>query len=92
MVYVRIKRRELIWDKKNTNHIAKHNLVPLEVEEVFKDKYKVRDTYSERLMIIGKSAKRLLSVVIAREKRGYYIITARDSSKKERNIYRNEKN
>lgn len=81
----------MVWDKKNINHIAKHNVDPQDVEKVFKDKYKVRKTYGERLMIIGKSANRMLSVVINKEKRGYYIVTARDSSKKERNIYRNEK-
>lgn len=92
MLALKIKKRDLIWDKWNLKHIAKHKVTPGEAEEVLKDKgIKARETYGGRILVIGKSGLRMLAVVLVKEKNGYYIITARDAGRKERRIYRNEK-
>lgn len=62
---------------------------PLEVEIALKDtKKQVLKTYKERLLVLGRAKKRLLSIVLAlEEKQNYYVVTARDMSKKERRFY-----
>jgi len=81
-----IKIRELIWDEWNVNHIKRHNITRGEVEELCKGKYKRQPTYGKRYLILGRiKSGRALTVIFAREKPGrYYVITARDMSKKER--------
>lgn len=82
---IRIKKIDLIWDEWNIKHIAQHNVKPAEVEEVFARKVKAKRSYKGRLVVFGKTkANRLLAVVLEKEKRGYYILTTRDASRKER--------
>ncbi len=90
MVKIRVTKKDLIWDEKNVQHIARHNLNRAEVEKVLDGQYKSTRTYEGRIMLIGKSDSRIVSIVLAKEVGGYYPITARDASKKERRIYRNE--
>ena len=80
------KIKSLIWDQQNRNHIQKHNVSEVEVEEVCTGIFKQQPTYNERYLIFGKTIKgRLLTIVLTRKKKGaYYIITARDMSVKER--------
>ncbi|MBI4225759.1 BrnT family toxin [Candidatus Roizmanbacteria bacterium] len=92
MKTITIKKSELIWDEWNVKHIEKHKVKRSEVKQVLKRKYVARETYKERVMIIGTSGDRILSIVLAKEQKGYYVVTARDASKKERRIFRNEKN
>jgi len=87
---LKIKRREFIWEEKNIKHIAKHNVNPNEAEGVLKD-YVSRETYKDRIMLIGRSGKRILTVILGKEAKGYYVVSARDAGKKERRIYKNEK-
>lgn len=81
-----IRVNELIWDEWNTKHIKKHGVAKEEVEELCQGKYRQQPTYSERYLILGRiKSGRALTVVLAREKPGkYYVVTARDISKKER--------
>jgi len=81
-----IKIRKLIWDKWNINHITKHNVTKDEIEELCNGKHKRQLTYGKRYLILGRiKSGRALTVILAREKPGkYYIVTARDMSKKER--------
>lgn len=85
---VRIK--VLVWDEWNVEHIARHKVNPSEVEKAIKDKErKVLQTYQGRLLILGRVERRLLTVILAPEDEGkYYVVTARDMSKKERKFYR----
>lgn len=92
MLALKIRKRDLIWDKWNIKHIAKHKVTPGEAEGALKDRgVKAKETYGGRILVIGKSGLRMLAVVLAKEKNGYYVVTARDAGKKERKIYRNEK-
>jgi uncharacterized DUF497 family protein len=83
--------RRLIWDSWNVAHIARHEVTSDEVEEVCHGEYIARQTYDERLLLIGPALNgRILVVILGpTEKRGvYYPVTARPASKKERNLYR----
>ena len=82
----------LRWDSWNIAHIARHAVVPEEVEAVCRGPAIARTTYDKRILIIGPTAKgRLLAVVLAPENAGHwYPITARPASRAERRIYRIE--
>ena len=83
-----IKIKQLIWDKRNVKHIAKHNASVNEIEAVCQSAIKTLKTHKGRLIVLGKTKKnRLLTVVLTPEAKGkYYPVTARDMSKKERRI------
>lgn len=80
---------KLVWDSWNKEHFKKHKVSVGEVEQVFKAKGIVQESYKGRLIIVGRSKKsRLLTIVLSFEKqKDAYVVSARDSSKKERKIY-----
>ena len=84
---------KLIWDEWNREHIKKHGVSKKEVNQAFKAKEVVIESYKDRLIVVGKTNKsRLLTIVLSFEKQeNAYVVSARDSSKKERKIY-NDKN
>ncbi len=82
---------KLIWDAWNIDHIARHKVVPSEVETATSDTNAVfLQGYKSRVLVLGKSGSRLLTVVLQphRAKGEYYVVTARDMAKKERDHYR----
>ena len=81
-----IEIKQLIWDDWNVKHISKHKISVSEVEEICRLAKKSLRTYKGRLIVLEKTKKgRLLTVVLAPEDKGkYYVVTARDMSKKER--------
>lgn len=81
-----LKIRSLIWDEWNVEHIKKHKVSVDEVEEVIGFRIKTFKSYKGRILVLGNTEKgRLLTVVLALEGRGkYYVVTARNMSKKER--------
>lgn len=81
--------KQLIWDDWNVEHISGHKVSVDEVEEVCRLSTEALKTYKERLVILGKTKKgRLLTIVLGPKGKGkYYIVTARDMSKKERRIF-----
>ncbi len=83
-----IRVKQLIWDDWNVEHISKHKVSVDEIEEACKLSTRALKTYKERLMILGKTKKgRLLTVVLApKSKARYYVVTARDTSKRERRV------
>lgn len=83
---------ELIWDKWNIDHIHRHKVVPAEVEEVCHGAYVVRETYKDRIMLIGKTNKgKFLAIVLEEKMSGiYYPVTARTADRKERKNYYEE--
>jgi len=87
-----IKIEELIWDDWNIGHIAKHGVNIVEVEETCGQPIKAFKSYQNRLIILGKTNnQRLLTIILVKqEKRIYYVVTARDMSRKERRLI-NEK-
>jgi uncharacterized protein len=91
---IKITITQLIWDDWNIDHIARHDIVPEEVELSLNDPDAIfLQAKQGRVMILGRAKKRLIAAVLnAQEIRGlYYVITARDMSKKERAFYRSRK-
>ena len=83
-----IEVRELKWDARNIEHIRKHNLTPRQVEQVFiEGKCLGGEGKKGKLLIHGRCGRRLLTLVLAKEDGRYYVITARDMSRKERGRY-----
>lgn len=87
----RIVVKELIWDKWNLEHIQKHNVFQAEVEESRKIIYH-RRTHGKKYLAVGRSGKRLITMVLRHKSSGkYYVVTARDASRKERRkVYEKE--
>jgi uncharacterized DUF497 family protein len=85
--------RQLIWDDWNVAHIARHDVVAVEVEQVCHGVPLVSETYAGRLRVLGLTVSgRMLTVILAPQGDGfYYVVTARSMSKKERQIYRLER-
>jgi len=66
---------KLVWDSWNVEHIARHDVIPEEVEEVCHGKYIVRETYDKRLLLIGPTlSERILAIVLGTTKRRGAII------------------
>ena len=82
----RIVVKELIWyENRNLRHIQKHNVNKEEVEEAGRNLIYHRRIKRKLFLVVGKSGKRLITAVLVWEQRGrYYVVTARDSSRKER--------
>lgn len=78
----------LVWDEWNTEHIKKHQVSREEVEQVYLSKAVERQTYLNRVLILGRTKKgRFLTIVAYRGEKGSYVISARDMSRKERRYY-----
>lgn len=89
----RIVVKELVFDEWNREHIRKHNVTPEEARDAGKSLIYHRHTYKGRYLLIGRSGRRLITLVLKREGPGkYYPVTARDASRKERRrAYEKEK-
>jgi uncharacterized DUF497 family protein len=76
-------------------HIARHEIIPDEVEEVCHGRPIVQDGYGGRSLVIGPTnSGRMLTVVIDPDplERGvYYPVTARPASRREREIYQQQR-
>jgi uncharacterized protein len=85
---------QLHWDDWNLAHIARHGVVPEEVEQSLKDEMALfLKARQGRVMVLGRAGARLIATVLnEQETEGlFYVITARDMSKKERAYYRTQK-
>ncbi len=82
----------LIFDKYNLEHIKRHNVTREEVEKVIQNLVYHRKAHTDRYLAIGRIGSRIITLVIKRESIGkYYLVTARDASKKERrDLYEKE--
>ena len=87
-----IKRFE--WDEANRSHIAKHNVVPQEAEDVFFDPDNTLDediehsTVEKRFLIIGKTKdERLLYQIFTIRGNKIRIVSSRNLNKKEVSLY-----
>ena len=89
----RIKINQLVWDSRNRNHIKKHNVAKQEVEEAIINIVAHRKGYGNRIILIGRSGKRIVSIIVSKERlNSYYAITARDADKKERRLVYEKEN
>lgn len=89
----RVVVRHLILDEYNLAHIKKHKVSREEVEKVGKNFLYHRRGHGGKYLAIGRVGSRILTIVIRRKAEGkYYLVTARDASKKERkDLYEKEK-
>lgn len=86
-----ISVKRLVWDSSNITHVARHNVVPEEVEEACHSDYITFTSYKGRFLLIGLTdAGRMLAVILdpELEKGVYYPVTARSADIKERRLYR----
>lgn len=90
----RIVVKQVIWEDKIIEHIKKHNVEIREVEVVSNKFLYHKKGHSGKYLLIGRSGTRILTVVVLRRESGnYFVVTARDSSKKERKkVYEKENN
>ena len=89
----KIKISQLIWDNWNKEHIKKHNVTIADVEEAIQNVKTHKLVKHGRILLIGRVNKRVLSVIIDQEeKHTYYIVTARDATKKERRQFDEKEN
>lgn len=85
---------KLIWAQWNVDHIwQKHSVSPDEVVVALQDPFVlVIPAKQGRLMVLGRAQERLLVTIVTDKGGGYYfVVTARDMSKKERALYRSQK-
>ena len=91
----RLSIDRLHWDDWNRDHIAKHAVLPEEVEEVIAGVPIVTETYKQRLQFIGPTlAGWMVSVVVGAvpDRPGdCYVFSARPASQKERGTYEQAK-
>lgn len=89
----RIVIKELIFDEWNIEHIKKHNIEVLETIRAGKNIIYHKRAREGRYLAIGRSNTRLIALVLKRKAtKRYYLVTARDASKKERRkVYAKEK-
>ncbi|HJX13065.1 MAG TPA: hypothetical protein VJ377_06000 [Dehalococcoidales bacterium] len=81
---------ELAWDDENIEHIARHDVTPVEVEDVCFDLHLSRKVVGQRYVLSGQTASgRYLNVVVERIGRGLFRpITAFEMSKNYKERYR----
>jgi uncharacterized protein len=86
--------RRFIWDTWNIAHIARHDVIPDEVEEVCHGQPVTSQTYKGRLRVVGPTrSRRMLTVILAptQEPGVYYPVTARPADRKERRSYEQQR-
>lgn len=82
-----IRLTDLVWDEWNQEHIAKHNVSIKNVEEAVTHIITHRKGKKGRIVLIGRSGTRLISVIAKpKSHHRFYPVTARDSDKKERRM------
>jgi hypothetical protein len=86
----------LIWNHWNKEHIARHGVVPEEVDQVCESDFKSFDGKKGRLIVIGLTEEgRVIAAVLDPEfeapKGTFYPVTARAASRSERRKYLAEK-
>lgn len=87
-----MKVDELIFNERNIEHIARHNVLPNEIKEVIEEKNLSLKAKLGRIMVIGKTKKgRILAVILEKVKGDiYFPVTARDADRKERKMYKDQ--
>lgn len=77
--------KTIVWNEWNIEHIKKHGVSVSEAEEAAKSFVFHYRTQKGRYLVSGRSGKRILTLIIGRRQTTtYYLVTARDASKKER--------
>lgn len=81
----------LYGDDWNRDHIAKHQVVPEEVEQAVITSLVTNETYKSRYQLIGSTLSgRVLSVIfgaVPDQENVWYVFSARPASRKERRVH-----
>jgi uncharacterized DUF497 family protein len=81
----------LVWDGWNQAHITKHQVTPVEVEEVVAGETIAHASYKNRISVNGPTAEgQMLTVIIGEVPDWpfeYYVFSARPASRAERWAY-----
>lgn len=87
-----MKIKSFDWDKRNIEHIARHNITPDEAEEAFLDAL-YRKGRDGRLLVYGVTDPGRFILVVAVLNPGgmVRVITARDMTQSERRYYLRER-
>lgn len=81
----RLRIDDLRWDDWNRAHIAKHAVLPEEVDDVVAGEPSARETYKNRVQLVGPtSAGRMLSIVAGSVPDQPRVFGARPASRKQR--------
>lgn len=77
----------LVWDDFNKEHLKKHSVSVKEVEESCHNILGKFQAKNDRFLLIGKAKNgRVISMIVAiKGSQSIYIVTARDTSKNEKN-------
>lgn len=81
--------KHIIWDFRNVTHIARHQVLPEEVDELCSsEKIYFSKAGDEKVRIIGQiHSGRYLAVFLANKGEGtFYVVTARDATANERKL------
>lgn len=83
---------EIVFTGKNIEHIARHSVTVNEVRSVIGTKPIFIDAKLGRIMAVGPTKlRRILSIVLSKiNENTYYVVTARDANKKEKQKYKDE--
>jgi uncharacterized DUF497 family protein len=87
---------QFAWDSANTAHIARHQIIPDEAEQVIQNepldvKVQLRNG-EERMLHLGETdSGRVLVVVVTERNEQLRVVTARPANKKERAFYAAQK-
>ena len=89
-----ISSEQLVWDEWNVAHIAKHGVTRPEVEQIFSNDHAIRQTYGNRLLVLGVTEQeRVLAVILhPKAENLYYVVSARSANRQERRDYQQELN
>lgn len=79
-----------IWDEWNVEHIARHRVSAYEVEGVCGSrKIFITKVGGQKIRVIGQALSgRYLTIFLANKGEGYYVVTARDATMKEKRQYK----
>ena len=81
----RIVIKKIIWDDWNQAHISKHGVSRSDVETAGENLVWHKRAGNSRYLGVGRVGTRIISLIVSRTKKTtYYLVTARDASKKER--------
>ncbi len=86
-------RREVIiqWDRRSLDHISKHKIYEKEVERAVNGRILIRNTSrkgKKLKKVIGESHGRILFIILELYKDKYRVITARDATLTEKELYK----
>jgi hypothetical protein len=83
--------RRLVWDDWNIGHIARHYVIPREIEQARHSHFLTYQSYKGRYILVGATrAGRILTIVIeaiSGEEGAYYPITAFDARPEDQQLY-----